>query len=191
MGNRRLVLDIGEIVRLYTEEHKSALQISKQMNCSVMAIFRRLEAAGVKTKSQSEIMKGRKISEEHRLKIKEAVNNRDQTGENNPNWKGGRSWVGRSKDPKTHYVLVRINGRYVKEHRYVMEQHLGRKLLRTEEVHHKDTNKFNNDISNLEVLSKSEHARLHNSDPELRKYKSEMIRKARAERNWSTKKKDK
>ena len=47
------------------------------------------------------------------------------------------------------------------EHRYVMEQYLGRKLSRNEVVHHKDRNRMNNDISNLEVMSVSEHTRLH------------------------------
>jgi hypothetical protein len=49
----------------------------------------------------------------------------------------------------------------VREHRLVMEQILGRKLLHNEVVHHKDHNKRNNDPSNLEVKTKSEHASLH------------------------------
>lgn len=50
---------------------------------------------------------------------------------------------------------------YVYEHRYVMEQHLGRKLSRNEIVHHKDRNRSNNDISNLELMSISEHGKRH------------------------------
>lgn len=50
---------------------------------------------------------------------------------------------------------------YVREHRLVVEAHIGRYLEPTEEVHHIDHNKLNNDISNLIVLSKSEHASLH------------------------------
>ncbi len=47
------------------------------------------------------------------------------------------------------------------EHRYIMEQYLGRKLERWEVVHHKDSDKSNNSIENLEVLSLSKHSRLH------------------------------
>lgn len=37
------------------------------------------------------------------------------------------------------------------EHRYVMQQHLGRPLLKSETVHHLDGSRANNDISNLEL----------------------------------------
>lgn len=47
------------------------------------------------------------------------------------------------------------------QHRVVMEQYLGRPLNRNEHVHHRDENKSNNDISNLEVLSISEHMSHH------------------------------
>lgn len=42
-----------------------------------------------------------------------------------------------------------------------MEVSIGRKLKTLEHVHHKDGDIFNNDLSNLEVLSASDHARLH------------------------------
>ena len=52
----------------------------------------------------------------------------------------------------------------VKEHRYIMEQYLGRKLNSNEVVHHKDGNKLNNNISNLQVMTKSEHSKLHREE---------------------------
>jgi DNA-directed RNA polymerase subunit M/transcription elongation factor TFIIS len=53
------------------------------------------------------------------------------------------------------------DGRVQLEHRYIMEQHLGRSLAKDEYVHHKDANKQNNALENLEVLSPSAHSRHH------------------------------
>ena len=46
-------------------------------------------------------------------------------------------------------------------HRVLMENKIGRNLLTTEHVHHKDENKYNNHIDNLELLTVSDHAKLH------------------------------
>lgn len=56
------------------------------------------------------------------------------------------------------YVKIKTNDIWMFEHRHVMEKHLGRKLLGHENVHHKDGDKLNNDISNLELWSKSQPA---------------------------------
>lgn len=41
---------------------------------------------------------------------------------------------------------------YVLEHRLVMEEHLGRFLTENEVIHHKDGNRENNELSNLQLL---------------------------------------
>lgn len=54
------------------------------------------------------------------------------------------------------YVRVRTaDGRWLLEHRAVMEQHLGRRLFRDETVHHRDLNRTNNQIDNLELWTGS------------------------------------
>lgn len=55
------------------------------------------------------------------------------------------------------YKTIVVNGTQVREHRWIVEQHLGRKLESWEHVHHIDGNHLNNLLSNLEVLSNAEH----------------------------------
>jgi len=75
-------------------------------------------------------------------------------GNNNPNWKGGNRNFG-------GYSMLKIDGKYVMAHRLVVEKFLGRKLKRSEIIHHIDSNKVNNLLKNLLLLTNKTHAKLH------------------------------
>jgi hypothetical protein len=53
----------------------------------------------------------------------------------------------------------KLDGEYV--HRRIMERALGRRLRTDEHVHHKNGNKKDNRLENLELMTASEHHRLH------------------------------
>lgn len=78
-----------------------------------------------------------------------------QRGPNHPGWIGFTHSAG--------HKIVRINGRYFREHTLVAEKMLGRKLVKGELVHHIDCDKHNNDPSNLDVMTPSQHSAAHQS----------------------------
>lgn len=64
--------------------------------------------------------------------------------------------------PSSRYRQTKVGGQKRDTHRAVMEQVLGRPLLRTEIVHHKNHDKLDNRPENLEVLTAKEHSVHHN-----------------------------
>lgn len=55
-----------------------------------------------------------------------------------------------------------VNGRSMRVHRLVMEQHLGRTLEIDEVIHHINGDKLDNRLSNLRLMTKPAHDKLHN-----------------------------
>jgi hypothetical protein len=66
------------------------------------------------------------------------------------------------QDEKGYIILLNKDLTWSKsEHRYVIEKHLQRELSQYEFVHHKDENKSNNKLDNLQVMTPGDHARYH------------------------------
>jgi hypothetical protein len=94
---------------------------------------------------------------------------RSQPGAANPNWKGGRTVT------PDGYVLIKqpdhpnadVRG-YVYEHVLVASAHLGRPLAVGEEVHHRNENRADNRLENLEVTDRPHHRVHHRKRTDLR-----------------------
>lgn len=83
-------------------------------------------------------------------------------GEHNPNWIGGEVidsygyvLVLRPKHPFSN------NHGYVRKHRIVYEEYYKCCLLQYIKIHHKDSNRKNNSIDNLEPMTQSKHMSIH------------------------------
>lgn len=107
-----------------------------------------------------------KVCKKHGIKCQRSG---PRAGEGHPEWKGGRVvdkngyihvWapdhpecqrVNEARRQKAGGKYYRKE-KYIQEHRLVMEQFLGRNLLPTEVVHHKNNDKTDNRIENLELF---------------------------------------
>jgi len=61
----------------------------------------------------------------------------------------------------TGYKLISHNGKRILEHRKVMEDFIGRKLFKYENIHHKNGIKTDNRIENIEIVTYNEHRKYH------------------------------
>lgn len=57
------------------------------------------------------------------------------------------------------YRIYVRNNKFMSYPKYLMEQHLGRKIEEPETVHHIDGNFANNNIENLEIINRRDHAK--------------------------------
>lgn len=88
---------------------------------------------------------------------------KDMSGSNHPMWNGGR------KKNDQGYILIYMPEHHeadckgnVREHRIIMEQHLGRRLKQEEVVHHENDNPGDNRIENLKLFkNQAEHKKYH------------------------------
>jgi len=146
-----------------TEEHKRKIGITnaiilkgkhvspetefKPGHCVTEEIRRKLSAShmGVNTWTN-----GTHPTEETKRKMSEYNKNHPS------NWKGGICAT------TNGYISMLVeNGNRKLEHTLIIEQFLGRILLENEIVHHINNIKTDNRIENLQVMSRSEHIKLH------------------------------
>ena len=106
----------------------------------------------------SRALKGRKLNKIHKENISKATK-----GKSKPEGFGIGHIVSKETKEKIRKTLF---GRYdktkrcVSHYRTLVKRKIGRELFHNEVVHHIDGNPLNNDLSNLQVLDRSEHTRL-------------------------------
>lgn len=84
----------------------------------------------------------------------------------------GYRYVPLSKDEIEPYHKMYVR-KFAPEHRLVMAKHLQRLLNKNEHVHHKDKNRINNVIENLELINHLEHLKSHQSKGDFKLFSKE------------------
>lgn len=92
---------------------------------------------------------------------------RDFHGANNPKWRGGKIKMSAGRVAvycPDHPDANLMGGTHILEYRLIAEKKIGRRLRKDEVVHHINGDATDNRPSNLEVITFSKHAVLHNGD---------------------------
>ena len=124
----------------YTKKKKSISRIAKESGVQPSVISRYLDKYEIKKRTLGE----------------------QRTGRNSGTWKGGKRITSSGYIERRVFNHPNANSRGCKyEHQMVAELKLGRYLKEGEVAHHIDLNKSNNDFSNIVVLSKGDHTKVH------------------------------
>ncbi len=138
---------IEDVINLYVNELWSAKDIGNKYHVTYQTIVNKLRDANIHIRDNKE---------SHVIYFKRNPDGRKR--EKASTWKGGKKL-----DKRTGYVSVLVplddpyvcmaqSSGYVLEHRYVMAKYLNRPLTGDEVVHHRNGNRSDNSIANLELL---------------------------------------
>ena len=126
-----------ELINYYNKGH-TQVETAKKFNCHPSNITNILHYYNIKT---------RKF---------------DKTGKNNPKWKGGIMYdKNRKLIYSPNHPYPDFAKKYCYEYKLIMEKYLKRYLKKGEIVHHKNGDVTDNRIKNLQVMTQSEHIKIH------------------------------
>jgi hypothetical protein len=132
-------IDWTDLKDLYVTQNLSTVEIARIKGCTNSSVGLALKALGIPARNYSEAVRLVKGRVSHK-KVKN---------------KAGYIMVWMPNHPGSN------SAGYIFEHRLVMEQSLGRLLLSTEFVHHKNGIKDDNRIENLELTTNGAHSKEH------------------------------
>ena len=160
-------IDLELMQYLYYNQRKDFKWIANYFGLkSKSAIYDRFKKLNLKARTNTDLKTGTKHSEQTKKKISMSGIGRIHSketrkrisekhiGENNSMFINGSTI-------QNGYVFIWINGKRIREHRYIWVKHNGI-IPKGMCIHHKDLDKQNNNINNLQLVTHSEHTTIHN-----------------------------
>ena len=160
--------------KLYIDERKTMREIGDALGVDAAAIYYRLKKFRIPTRDRYDHPASDKVRDNAR-RVGHGRKGAKQTDE--AKRKISESKLGKLSNPSKHgghtknrsgYVYVYkpthphcSSDGYVMEHRLVMENSIGRYLKKDEAVHHINRDRKDNSLENLQLMTRSEHAKLH------------------------------
>ena len=170
-----------ELHLLYVVQKKTMHKISKELGVSIGAVHKYLHKYGLPVRDWKSTfsMSGTKLSEEHCKRISEVHTGKKLSDvtkikisqKHTGMYKVVTEFGGHKKTRSDGYIAVYIPTHphasrcgYVMEHILVMERDLGRLLDIGEVVHHKNGQRADNEIDNLQLMTASKHMSMHSKE---------------------------
>ncbi|MBO1703590.1 HNH endonuclease [Eubacterium callanderi] len=168
----KVILDEERLRFLYLEKGLSMKEIADQLSISIGTVFNRCKQYGIETREHSEVFtfKGKKhtakvcriISKTHKGKV---LSDDTRKKISDAHFRGG---IGHKKKRSDGYIAVYMPEHpkstkegYIMEHDLIMECSIGRWLAENEVVHHKNEQRDDNRLQNLELMTASDHMSYH------------------------------
>lgn len=152
-----------DLSRMYLEEKKSIPDISDQVGLSRSTVRYHLIKNGIELRTRDDGIRAASLKLGSGLRGRKRVFTEEWKARISSSKRalGEITAKGTSLKPNGYIEYTRGEHKGRSVHVVTMEKHIGRRLFGFEVVHHIDGNRQNNDLSNLELMTRSAHTKLH------------------------------